>query len=93
MSDKPVPLLAIRRNPDGTWSVLNKRKGIRLVKAGFTSHAEAEQWCEERRLEELKRGAKKSAAVPASVGVVFAAEHEQGDGERIHADGEDRSKQ
>ena len=64
MSNKPVPFSTnhrIHRNDDGTWSVLCTRP-LRLVKPGFTSHAEAKQWCEEQRLEELKRGEKKSAA-------------------------------
>jgi hypothetical protein len=47
MIDKPVQSLMIHRNDDGTWSVLERREGIRLIKAGFTSHAEAKQWCED----------------------------------------------
>jgi hypothetical protein len=57
MTDKPIPFFAIHRNNDGTWSVLDKRAGIRLLKAGFTSHAEAKQWVEDWH---LKHGKMKS---------------------------------
>ena len=40
------PSLAIRRNNDGTYSVIDTRVGIRLVKAGFQSHNEAKEWCD-----------------------------------------------
>jgi len=47
MSDKPVLSLGIRRNDDGTWSVLeNTRAGKRLVKAGFASYADAKDFCD-----------------------------------------------
>ena len=48
---KPTPILAIRRNNDGTYSVIDTRAGIRLVKSGFKSHDEAKQWCEDRHLQ------------------------------------------
>jgi hypothetical protein len=50
MSDKPVLSLQIRRNPDGTFSVVDTCAGIRLVKAGFTSYADAKQFCDAERL-------------------------------------------
>jgi hypothetical protein len=47
MSNKLILSLEIHRNDDGTWSVLeNTRSGKRLVKAGFTSHADAKDFCD-----------------------------------------------
>jgi hypothetical protein len=50
MSNKLVLSLEIRRNDDGTWSVIeNTRSGKRVVKAGFTSHADhadAKNFCD-----------------------------------------------
>jgi hypothetical protein len=45
MNDRHTPSLAIRRNNDGSYSVIDTRAGIRLVKAGFQSHNEAKEWC------------------------------------------------
>jgi hypothetical protein len=42
--------LAIRRNNDGSYSVIDTRVGIRLVKAGFQSHNEAKEWCDNRHI-------------------------------------------
>jgi hypothetical protein len=50
MRDKPDPSLRIRRNYDGTFSVIDTREGIRLLKAGFTSYAGAKQWLQDVRL-------------------------------------------
>ncbi len=51
MSDKPVLSLGIRRNDDGTWSVLeNTRAGKRLVKAGFASYADSKDFCDAKQL-------------------------------------------
>jgi hypothetical protein len=46
MIDKRTPFFAIRRNNDGTYSILDTREGIRLIKAGLRSHDEAKQWCD-----------------------------------------------
>jgi hypothetical protein len=49
MNDRHKPSLAIRRNNDGGYSVIDHtRVGIRLVKAGFQSHDEAKKWCDSR---------------------------------------------
>jgi hypothetical protein len=50
MNDQHTPSLAIRRNNDGSYSVINTRVGIRLVKAGFRSHDEAKEWCDNRHI-------------------------------------------
>jgi hypothetical protein len=54
MKDEPIPSLTIRRNNDGSYSVLDTRVGIRLVKAGFKSHAEAQQWCDDWHLRRVR---------------------------------------
>jgi hypothetical protein len=50
MSDKPFLSLQIRRNPDGTFWVVDTHAGRRLVKAGFRSYADAKQFCDAERL-------------------------------------------
>jgi hypothetical protein len=54
MNDELAPLLATRRNDDGTYSVVDARLGWRLIKAGFKSHNEAKQWCDDRALQHLR---------------------------------------
>ena len=50
MNDRGRPSLTIRRNNDGSYSVIDTRVGIRLVKAGFQSHNEAKEWCDNRHI-------------------------------------------
>jgi hypothetical protein len=50
MNDRHTLSLAIRRKNDGSYSVIDTRVGIRLVKAGFQSHNEAKEWCDNRHI-------------------------------------------